>query len=151
MKRLVGFLVVLALGVPATSYAQDADLRAQAEQGNAAYAEAWAAGDVDGLLAMFTDDAIFWPPGGGRYEGKDEIRQALEEEPTPTSASIQSTHVERLGDLIFDVGTFTVTMPEEAGGETHNGEYAAVLTEEGDEILIQRLIGFPVREAPTAQ
>jgi ketosteroid isomerase-like protein len=144
MKRLIGLIAVLALTWPAMADAPTSELEERAAAGNARYAEAWVAGDIDGLMDMFADGAVYWPAGGGQYDGKPAIRDALEAGPVPTSATIETTHVERLNGLILDIGTFVVTIPDNAGQEVR-GEFIAVMTETDDGLLIERLIGFPVR------
>lgn len=53
----------------------------QAEQAiralEAAYDAAWNKGDMDALLACFTDDAVIVDPRGGVTRGRDEIRHLL--------------------------------------------------------------------------
>ena len=131
--------------------AQDQALQQQVEELQSRYEQAWVAGDADTLASLFTEDAMFWPVSGGNFEGRDAIREALREDAQPQSAEISSTHTERMGDLVFDVGTFSITLPEAQGGAqggTMEGEYVVVAEETGDGLSIRRLIGFPARRAP---
>jgi uncharacterized protein (TIGR02246 family) len=43
----------------------------------AAYDDAWNRGDVDALIACFTDDALIVDPRGGVTRGHDDIRRLL--------------------------------------------------------------------------
>jgi uncharacterized protein (TIGR02246 family) len=114
-------------------------------------AEAWTGGDAEAISALFVEDAIYWPLAGGTLEGAGEIRRQFEQEfarqMVPTSVEITSSRTERLNGMVFDVGTFTATMPQDTGGETR-GEYV-VLAEDADEgVMIRRLMAFPTRRVP---
>ncbi len=131
--------------------AQDQALQQQVEELQSRYEQAWVAGDADTLASLFTENAIFWPVSGGSFDGRDAIREALREEPQPQSAEISSTHTERMGDLVFNVGTFSITLPEAQGGTqagAMEGEYVVVAEESGDALAIHRLVTFPARRAP---
>jgi uncharacterized protein (TIGR02246 family) len=127
--------------------AQDQALQEQVEELQSRYEQAWVAGDADTLASLFTEDAIFWPVSGGSFEGRNAIREALREDAQPQSAEISSTHTERMGDLVFDVGTFSITLAEAQGGAME-GEYVVVAEETDDGLSIRRLIGFAARGAP---
>jgi uncharacterized protein (TIGR02246 family) len=149
MRSLGSIAAVLASAMLLVSpaAAQDQALQQQVEDLQSRYEQAWVAGDADTLASLFTEDAIFWPVSGGSFEGRDAIREAVREDAQPQSAEISSTHTERMGDLVFDVGTFAITLPEAQGGAME-GEYAVVAEESGDGLSIRRLIGFPARRAP---
>lgn len=55
-----------------------------------AYDDAWNRGDVDALLACFTDDALIMDPRGGVTRGHDEIRRLLS--PLVAPAGVGSAH-----------------------------------------------------------
>ncbi len=48
----------------------------------AAFSEAWAAGDVDGVMALFNDDPVYRTSTGGgtgtTFTGRDQVRSAVE-------------------------------------------------------------------------
>ncbi len=146
MKSHLSLFLVPVLLLPASAAAQDADLEAQAAEAHAQYAEFLSDGNVDGLLDLFSDDATLRPVSGGQYTGSAEIRQALEAQPTPTEATIEGVHLERMNGVIVDIGTFSLTMPPEAGGEEMDGEYVAILADDADGLSIQHLISFPKRQ-----
>ena len=148
--RIVGpIAAVLASAVLLVSpaAAQDQALQQQVEDLQSRYEQAWVAGDADTVASLFTEDAILWPVSGGSFEGRDAIREAVGADAQPQSAEISSTHTERVGDLVFDVGTFSITLPEAQGGAME-GEYAVLAEETDDGLSIRRLIGFPARSAP---
>jgi uncharacterized protein (TIGR02246 family) len=139
------FALISLLAGPAA--AQDEALQAEVEELQSRYEQAWIAGDADTLASLFTEDAAFWPISGGSFDGREEIRQALQDDPQPQAAEIRSTHTERMGDLVFDVGTFSVTLPEAQGG-TMEGEYVVLAEETDDGLLIRRLVSFQPRRPP---
>lgn len=127
--------------------AQNEALQAQVEDLQSQYEQAWTAGDADALASLFTEDAVFWPITGGSFEGREHIRDAVQDEAPPQAAEISSTHTERLGDFVFDVGTFSVTFPEAQGGAME-GEYVVVAEETDDGLAIRRLTAFSPRRPP---
>lgn len=133
---------------PAATPEPDVNSKVMATQQQ--YVSAWTSGDVDALVELFTEDAVYWPASGGRIEGREEIRRHFESAPPPSAADISSAHTEEIGELVFDVGTVTVTLPPEAGGE-FQGEYVVIAEQTGDGLRIRRLIGFPRRETPQPQ
>ena len=143
-----GGLAVGAIFNSAT--AQEADLETKARETQQQYVAAWTSGDVEVLVELFTEDAVYWPASGGRIEGREEIRRHFESTATPTAAEISSTHTEQMGDLVFDLGTVSMTMPEEGGGEIE-AEYVVMAEQTEDGLRIRRLIGFPTREMPRPQ
>lgn len=150
MKRLISGLVLSFLFAIAAASAQDEDLEAQVLEIQKQYADGWMAGDVEAMANVFTDDAVYWPETGGVFEGKDAIRGQLAmevEQGIPTSVDIKSSRVERLGETIVDVGTFSANI--ESIGEIR-GEYVVLGEETADGIRVHRLIAFPPREAPEA-
>ena len=147
ITRLVGAVVASAMLFVGSAAAQNDDLQAQVEDLQSRYEQAWTAGDAEALAGLFTEDAIFWPLGGGSFEGRDNIQQAMQQEPTPETADIRSTRTERIGDMVLDVGTFSATLPEAQGGAVE-GEYVVIVNETGDGPAIHRLIAFQPRRAP---
>jgi uncharacterized protein (TIGR02246 family) len=148
--RIIGQIGAVAASVllfVAPAAAQDQALQEQVEDLQSRYEQAWIAGDADTLASLFTDDAIFWPVSGGSFESRDAIREALEQDAQPQSAEIRSTHTERVGNLILDVGTFAITLPEAQGGAIE-GEYIVLAEETDGGLSIHRLIGFPPRQPP---
>lgn len=153
MRSLGSIAAVLASAMLLVSpaAAQDQALQQQVEDLQSRYEQAWVAGAADTLASLFTEDAILWPMSGGSFEGRDAIRDALREEPQPQSAEISSTHTERMGDLVYTVGTFSITLPEEPGeaqAGAMEGEYVVVTEESDDGLAIRRLVAFPARHAP---
>lgn len=147
--RITSTVFALLLAI-ASAGAQDQELQANLEEAHSQYEHAWTAGDADALAGLFTEDAVFWPADGGVFEGREQIREALQEGPNPTSAEIRARRIERIGDLVLDVGTFTIILPDTQG--RMEGEYLALAEDTEEGIRILRLIGFPPRQrAPERQ
>lgn len=143
---VAAFLAVSLAGQSAG--AQDADLEAQVEAAQQRYEEAWTGGDVDALVELYTEDAVMWPFSGGMHEGRQAIRGFFEDNPRMESFDVRSVRTERLGDFVVNVGTFTGSMPAEAGGGSVEGEFVVIAREEGGELLLHRLFAAPAREGP---
>lgn len=148
LARLIGAVVALLLFVGPAAAQQD-QLEAEIADIQTRYEQAWTGGDADALADLFTADAVLWPFSGGSFEGREQIRQALQSDPTPTAAEIGSNRTERIGDLVVDIGTFTFELPEQGG--TVEGEYVAVLEESDDGLKLHRLAAFPPRRPPQEQ
>lgn len=142
---MVSAVALLGSGMAA---AQDADLQAQVEGFQQQFEEAIAAEDWETIGSMFTEDGVYLPFTGGMVEGREEIRGVLEENPAE-AIDIRSSKAEMLSEtLLFDIGTFTLTLPEEAGGPTFEGEYVSLseIGENGPQI--RSLTTFPLRQPP---
>jgi uncharacterized protein (TIGR02246 family) len=151
IRLLKAFLVLPVLFATSAATAQEPDPHGWVAEVQERLAEAWTGGDAEAISALFVEDAIYWPLAGGTLEGAGEIRRQFEQEfarqMVPTSVEITSSRTERLNGMVFDVGTFTATMPQDTGGETR-GEYV-VLAEDADEgVMIRRLMAFPTRRVP---
>jgi len=76
-------------------------------------------GDVNGIVSMFSDDAIFMPPNDTTVFGKDEIRSWWEEYFSffRITSSVQTERdVTPAGDQMFDRSSFSVTIvPKDRG------------------------------------
>jgi len=56
--------------------------------------------------------------------------------------------VSRIGDVIVDQGTFSITLPPQAGGITIPGAYIALMGEAEGGLKIHRQVVFPTRRPP---
>ena len=76
-------------------------------------------GDIDPLVSLFTDDAIFMPPNDTTVYGKDEIRSWWEEyfDFFRVTSSVQTEReVTVAGDQAFDRAAFSATIvPKQHG------------------------------------
>jgi uncharacterized protein (TIGR02246 family) len=124
--------------------AQYADLRKRFET-------ALAAGDADGIGALFARKSLVLPLTGDKLEGRREIERFYRDVPKPEAVVIRSQQVDLLGRTVLDVGTISTKMPTSAGGKTLESEY--VLLAKGSKkrgMQIERLMLFPLRQAISA-
>jgi len=140
-------LLALLFLASSSAFAQD-DLKARIEHMQARVEQAYPAGDLDTMMSAFSDDAVLMPFSGGMYEGADAIRAFYEKAPRPSAMDIRSVHIQVVGGLVIDTGTFTHTLPQEAGGTRFEGEYIGVLEDKDGELTFVRLVTFPARKAP---
>lgn len=81
------------------------------------FGAAMVSGDVEGLLALYTEDAVVMPPNMPKFEGKDALRTLFENMPTPSSATFTIHEIDGRGDLAYVIGSVATTydmegMPE---------------------------------------
>ena len=143
----VATVLAMALLGPGKGAAQEVDLQAQIEGFQQRFEEAIVADDWEAIGSMFVENSIYMPFTGGMVEGREEIRSTLEQNPAET-IDIHSSRAEMLGEnMLFDIGTFTLTLPAEAGG-TFEGEYVSMSEIGENGLQIRSLTTFPVRQPP---
>lgn len=108
------------------------------------YVEAMQRSDVDALVSLFTDDAVFMPVTGGIYRGREEIRRFFEEQRSDgSSMRIDSMQLDDLGDdVLFNLGTFVGSVRTEEGEQQVEAEYVALVKREREAFKIYRLVSF---------
>jgi uncharacterized protein (TIGR02246 family) len=83
--------------------------------------EEWAqhsnAGDLDGVVATYADDAVYLPPHHKAVHGREAIREYLK---APlghgvSDLAFEVTYVRQQGLIAWDVGTYTMTIPQADG------------------------------------
>ena len=111
---------------PADVAADEAALRAV----NPAWIKAYNAGDADGLSSLYTDDAVWNPPGSVPVRGRAAIRDFFKKDTAGTAAAGLSftmspaTEIGISGDLGWEWGTFTAT--DKTGATVDAGKYLTV-------------------------
>lgn len=130
--------------------AEEADHRAMITQAHEQYEQAVADQDFQALADRYAEDAVHMPAAGGVLEGREAIRQYFEQNQFAW-IEIRGERVDPMGgNIVIDTGTFTVGLPERAGGGEMELEYLAV-AEIGTHALIHHLAAFPPRRLPDAQ
>jgi uncharacterized protein (TIGR02246 family) len=100
------------------------------------YVAAHNAGDLDRIMALWSDDAVFMPTDEPTIFGRAAIRGHLEEIldqiPGTVALSLEETRV--LGDWAFDRGVETITMGPDAAGRqvTMRIKYLCLLQRQKD-------------------
>ncbi|MEL7168646.1 MAG: SgcJ/EcaC family oxidoreductase [Bacteroidota bacterium] len=128
MPHLV-LAVSLLLLVPLAASAQSSDDEAAIAEAAAAFSAAFMHGDVDAMLALYTEDAVIFPERTTALQGTDALRAywTLPRGRTITNHHITPTTVEVVGDTAYDHGVYTVsgTNDGEAWGPSY-GKYLIV-------------------------
>ena len=116
--RTIG-LVALILAIWSTAYAGSKttdegvrEAQAAIEAANAKFSEAFARGDAKALSAMYTSDAIAFPPDGDMVHGNEAIGEfwkATRDSGVQTAA-LTTVDVGRSGDVAYEVGKVSLTI-----------------------------------------
>lgn len=105
----------------------------------AEWARHWNAGDLDGVAAIYAEDAVYLPPHHETVHGRQAIREYLK---APLNHGVSDlafdvTYIKQQGPIAWDVGTYCMTIPqnEESKREDH-GKYLTVWRRIGERWLI---------------
>jgi uncharacterized protein (TIGR02246 family) len=112
-----------------------AEARAAIEAANARFSEAFARGDVKAIVAMYTPDAIVFPPDSEMIRGNEAIGHFWKttRDNGAQSATLTTVDVGRSGDIADEVGEVSVTI-QPAGKEptTAAAKYVVVWKRQSD-------------------
>ena len=88
------------------------EARAAIEAANAKFSEAFARGDAKALAAMYTPDAIAFPPDSEMIRGNEAIGTFWKttRDSGVTSATLTTVDVGRSGDVAYEVGKVSLTI-----------------------------------------
>jgi uncharacterized protein (TIGR02246 family) len=150
----VGVVVAITACAAAPPAAVDtAADEATIKAATAAWLEAYNAGDVEKIVAMYADDAVLMPPHAPVVSGHAAIRSFLQTDtagakaagvkivPGPATAGV-------VGDMGWESGTYTVN---DASGKTvDSGSYLAVSRKVNGKWLLIRDTYHSDRPMPTA-
>lgn len=134
-------LVLFSLGVALPACRQAADQTAgdaeAIDRVREAVVTAENSGDLDGLVALHTDDAIRMPPNEPAVIGKEAIRtrwQAFFDRYTTNNVTVSSEEIIVAGDWAFDRGTYTIALPAVEGSKTieESGKYLGIASRQPD-------------------
>lgn len=110
-------------------------LRAAIEAANARFTKAFERGDAGALAAMYTPDAIAFPPDSEMIRGNEAIGQFWKatHDHAIKSAVLTTLDVGRSGNLAYEVGTASLAL-RQAGtqGATAAVKYVVVWKRQGD-------------------
>ena len=116
--------VLAACGKPAADTAADeAAIRGM----NTTFAKAYAAGDVEGVVSLYRDDAVVSPPGTPALRGKAAIREFFAKEVAAAAAAGMSAEfgadsdVGVAGDLAWESGS--VSLSDKSGAVIDHAKY----------------------------
>jgi uncharacterized protein (TIGR02246 family) len=102
--------MALTLVLPLAAVAQD--VQAEIGKNNEKFAAAYNQGTLGAVAAMYTEDAIAFPPGGDLVKGRAAIEAMWKDVRAAglTDLALQTLSVERDGSLAVEVGTATAKM-----------------------------------------
>ena len=136
LAALLMMVVVIACAPPAPQESPAVAVEAQESPDLAAKAGAWEqklnAGDIEGIVALYAEDARLLPPNAEMTQGHDAIRDVfggmIE---AGLTGSLATTEAMAAADLGYRVGTFILQAPE--GSTVDRGKYIEVWRKAGDE------------------
>ena len=103
----------------------------------------WNAKNLQGLMALYAEDAVLLPSSGERIAGSAKIRdyfRSVLDSPCLSVRESESQNVVSSGDLAYDSGTWLQAGAHgswsEAGAGTVRGSFLVVLRREADKWLI---------------
>ena len=111
------------------------EARAAIEAANARFSEAFARGDANALSAMYTSDAIAFPPDSEMIRGNEAIGEFWKatRDSGVRGAALTTVEVGRSGDFAYEVGKVSLTI-QPAGEEptTAVAKYVVVWKRQAD-------------------
>jgi uncharacterized protein (TIGR02246 family) len=103
------------------------------------WARHWNAGELDGVVAAYSEDAVYLPPHHEAVHGREAIREYLK---TPlghgvSDLAFEVTYVKRSGTIAWDVGKYRMTIPQPDGTmKEDHGKYLSVWRRVGKSWLL---------------
>jgi len=103
------------------------------------WARHWNAGQRDGVVAAYAEDAVYLPPHHPAVHGRDAIREYLK---APLAHGVSDlafevTYIKQQGPVAWDVGTYRMTVPQGDGTKKEDhGKYLTVWRRVGKNWLI---------------
>ena len=103
---------------------------------DSAWAKAFKANDLEGVMACYAKDAVAWFPAEAEHHGTDAIRasyKAFFDANTVTNVSISNVHQATVGGRSVSWGNYAFTAKPKAGGEsfTATGRFTDVAEQHG--------------------
>jgi uncharacterized protein (TIGR02246 family) len=103
------------------------------------WARHWNAGELDGVVAAYAEDAVYLPPHHEAVHGRDAIREYLK---TPlghgvSDLAFEVTYIKQQGPIAWDVGKYRMTIPQNDGTKKEDhGKYLSVWRRVGKNWLL---------------
>jgi ketosteroid isomerase-like protein len=145
-----GALVTAASGM--VLFAQSGSARAAVEAGNAKFVAGLKAGKAAEMAALYTEDAIAFPPNSEAVRGRAAIQklwQGFIDSGAREMALTTMGDVEESGDLALEEGTAIVK--DAAGKEIDKAKYLVVWKKVGGKWMLYRDIWNSSMPAPAAE
>ena len=131
LSRSLIFAILMSFVSLTTAFAGLAGAQAVDE----AWRTAIIANDLDGVMAVYADDAVMWLPDSPEAKGRDAIRKSYEgllAANTVTGVTFANTQYQTSGDLSVGWGDFTLSLKPKAGGAaaTMAGRFSVIARDE---------------------
>lgn len=103
------------------------------------WAKHWNAGEPDGVVAAYAEDAVYLPPHHEAVHGRVAIREYLK---SPLAHGVSDltfevTYIKQQGPIAWDVGTYRMTIPQSDGTKKEDhGKYLTVWRRVGKDWLM---------------
>jgi len=97
------------------------------------WAKEWSAKNIDGLIALYTEDAVFLPANGGRISGRAAIRDLFEKALAVYTSDLRmhSRVTEQSGDMAYDSGEYEEISTSGGVKRSGRGNYLVVFRRSG--------------------
>jgi uncharacterized protein (TIGR02246 family) len=93
------------------------------------WARHWNAGELDGVVAAYAEDAVYLPPHHQAVHGREAIREYLKGPLKHRVCGLvfDVTYIKQQGPIAWDVGTYRMTIPQNDGAQKEDhGKYLTV-------------------------
>ena len=103
------------------------------------WARHWNAGELDGVVAAYAEDAVYLPPHHQAVHGRDAIREYLK---VPlghgvSGLAFEVTYIKQQGPIAWDVGAYRMNIPQSDGTQKQDrGKYLSVWRRVGKKWLL---------------
>jgi uncharacterized protein (TIGR02246 family) len=103
------------------------------------WARHWNAGELDGVVAAYAEDAVYLPPHHEAVHGRGPIREYLKG-PIGHGVSdlaFEVTYIKQQGPVAWDVGKYRMSIPQSDGTRREDhGKYLSVWRRMGNKWLL---------------
>ena len=130
MKKLIPLLVVV-LWFPTTLLAEKP--RTHIDEVLVQFVDAFNDGDAATVASFYAEDAVLFPPGADRVDGRSAIeafwKGAIDS--GMTIVDLHAVEVDARYDIAGEVGVFTLNVPGDAGSTDVDGQYIVIWKRDG--------------------
>ncbi len=125
---------LIAIALPMFAVADEGKARAAIERANAQFSAAYERGDAAAVAAMYTEDAIVFPPGGEMVKGRAAIERFWKDTmSTVKAAALTTLDVEVSGEMACEVGKVDLKIvPQGQQPATASAKYVVVWKRQAD-------------------
>ena len=118
---------------------QSADAAATIRQLGIEWARYWNEGNLDRIVAAYTEDAVYLPPHHPAVHGREAIREYLlsPQKHGVSELAFDVTYIKQSGAVAWDVGTYRMSVPQnDRTIREDHGKYVTIWQRIGEKWLI---------------